>query len=129
MYQTTPKIPIGETPFHLTFGVKEVVPVEVRVPSTQLENYDEQTNMKRLRANLDLLEEVQERAHTRMAAYQHQMAQNYNSRIKSKCFKVGDLVLRGAEVSQPGKRGKLAPNWESPYQVDEIVKLETYCLK
>ncbi|RRT81272.1 hypothetical protein B296_00001054 [Ensete ventricosum] len=42
---------------------------------------------------------------------------------------MGDLVLRKANVSYPTRsRGKLAPNWEGPYRVVEVVREETYTL-
>ena len=64
-----------------------------------------------------------------MAAYRQKVARYYNVRVKNKAFRVGDLVLRRAAVSQPQDRGKLAPNWEGPYEVKEVVRPETYYLK
>ncbi|XP_073099132.1 uncharacterized protein [Elaeis guineensis] len=125
----TPRVPMREIPFGLAFEMEVVIPIEIGVPSARIENYDEQTNLEKLHANLDQLEEVRERAHVWMAAYQHKIARYYNFRVRSKIFRVGDLIFRKAEVSQPGERGKLAPNWENPYIVDEIIKLGTYRLK
>ena len=64
-----------------------------------------------------------------MAAYRQKVARYYNSRVKNKVFRAGDLVLQRAAVSQPQDRGKLAPNWEGPYEVKEIVRPGTYYLK
>ena len=61
--------------------------------------FDEQRNSQDLKANLDLLEERWETAQVWMAAYKQKVARYYNSRVKSKAFKVGDLVLRRAAVS------------------------------
>lgn len=52
------------------------------------------------------------------ASYLQRMARYYNTQVKAKEFKVGDLVLRQAEVSQPIVQGKLSPNREGLYQVD-----------
>ncbi|RWW65549.1 hypothetical protein BHE74_00027141, partial [Ensete ventricosum] len=43
--------------------------------------------------------------------------------------RTSDLVLRKTEVSDPTRaRGKLAPNWEDPYQIIDIVREGTYRL-
>ncbi|RRT34334.1 hypothetical protein B296_00017987 [Ensete ventricosum] len=40
---------------------------------------------------------------------------------------MGDLVLRKTEVSDPTRsHGKLAPNWEGPYRVIDIIRDGTY---
>ncbi|RWW24777.1 hypothetical protein GW17_00010913 [Ensete ventricosum] len=42
---------------------------------------------------------------------------------------VGDLVLRKAEVNDPTRsRGKLAPNWEGPYQIADVIREGTCTL-
>ena len=78
---------------------------------------------------LDLLEETCEKKRVRMAAYRQKVVRYHNSRVRGKEFKVGDLVPRQAEVSQPIERGKLSLNWEDPYQVDEIILSGIYRLK
>ena len=60
-----------------------------------------------------------------MTAYKKKVAHYYNSNVKSKIFKVGDLVLRRADISQLQNQGKLVSNWKGPYEVVEIVRLET----
>ncbi|RRT45324.1 hypothetical protein B296_00035613 [Ensete ventricosum] len=53
----------------------------------------------------------------------------YNRRVCHRYVKMGDLVLRKAEVNDPTRpRGKLAPNWEGPYRVVEVIRDETYTL-
>ena len=88
--------------------------------------FDEQCNPHDLKANLDLLEEKREIALVRMVAYKQKVARYYNSRIKSKAFRAGDLVLQRATISQPQNQEKLAPNWEGPYEVKEVVQPRTY---
>ena len=56
--------------------------------------FDEQRNSQDLKANLDLLEEKWETTQVRMAAYKQKVARYYNSRVKSKAFRAGNLVLR-----------------------------------
>ena len=64
-----------------------------------------------------------------MVAYKQKVARYYNSRVKSKAFRAGDLVLQRAAISQPQNQGKLALNWEGPYEVKEVVWPEIYYLK
>ena len=56
----TPWMPIRETPFNLTFRAEIVILVEIGMPSTRIEYYDEQKNLDQLRTNLDLLEEIRQ---------------------------------------------------------------------
>ena len=53
-----------------------------------------------MRINLNLLYEVREQAHVKMAIYKQRIAKYYNVYIKPKSFQKDDLVLRGAEVSK-----------------------------
>lgn len=63
------RIPIYETPFNLTFRIEAMILLELGFPSLQVESFNEDSNSKYLRVNLDLLEEVQERATLRMETY------------------------------------------------------------
>ena len=128
-YWTTQRLPIGETPFALAFRTEAVIPIELKLPSARVVTFDEQRNPQDLKANLDLLEEKREMAQVRMAAYKQKVAHYYNSRVKSKVFRAGDLVLRRAAASQPQNQEKLAPNWEGSYEVKEVVRPGTYYLK
>ena len=94
MYRTTAKTPIRETPFRLTYGSKAVIPAEVRLTSYKVGNHDERKNDKAIRLQLDLLDEVRAAAQQRLTRYQNLMAKHYNSQVKHRDFKVGDLVLR-----------------------------------
>ncbi|RWV88044.1 hypothetical protein GW17_00049908, partial [Ensete ventricosum] len=52
-----------------------------------------------------------------------------NQKVHCRPIKVGDLVLQIPKVSDPTYSwGKLAPNWERPYWVIDVVCDETYHL-
>ncbi|XP_038977891.1 uncharacterized protein K02A2.6-like [Phoenix dactylifera] len=108
-YRTIFRLPTGETPFNLAYETEAVSPLEVGLPSPRMEHYNAASNFSQLRGNLDLIEETKKAARVRMARYQRKTAQYYNSRVKAKLFKVGDLILRRAEASQPTEQKKLAP--------------------
>ena len=93
-YRTTTRTPTGETPFRLTYGTEAVIPVEVRVTSTRRAAFSEEGNEDELQINLDCLDEVRDKASSRMEKYRQKMAEYYNKRVKLRWLEVGDLVLR-----------------------------------
>ena len=93
-YRTTARTPTGETPFRLTYGTEVVIPVEVGVASIRQEVLHEEDNDDQLRINLDFLDDVRDKASSRMTKYQQKMAEYYNKRVKLRRLDIGDLVLR-----------------------------------
>ena len=93
-YRTTHRISIEETPFRLAYGIEIVIPMEIDLLSDRVRNFYEATNSDRLRTDLDLLDEVREQAHVRMATYKQRIVRYYNIWVKSKSFQKGDLILR-----------------------------------
>lgn len=57
-YRTMPRVPTGEIPFNLAFGVEAMILVELGVLLAQIVNFDKKTNSERRLADLDLLDEV-----------------------------------------------------------------------
>ncbi|XP_038977811.1 uncharacterized protein LOC120108299 [Phoenix dactylifera] len=128
-YRTMFRLSTGETPFNLAYGTEAVIPLEIGLPSPRVEHHDANSNSSQLRNNLDLVEETREAARVCMVRYKRKMAQYYNSRVKAKLFKVGDLILRRAGASQPTEQGKLAPNWEGPYRIARVQRPGAYKLE
>uniref|UniRef100_A0A2N9ERP1 Integrase catalytic domain-containing protein n=1 Tax=Fagus sylvatica TaxID=28930 RepID=A0A2N9ERP1_FAGSY len=75
-YRTTVRIPMGETPFRMTYGNEAVVPVEIGLTTLRTSTYDNQQNEEQLRLNLDLIDEVRDTAKARMKRYQEKMARH-----------------------------------------------------
>ena len=67
-------MPIGETPFRLTYGSEAIIPAEVRLTSYRVDNHDESKNDEAMRLQLDLLDEVRATVEQRLARYQDLMA-------------------------------------------------------
>ncbi|GKU96885.1 hypothetical protein SLEP1_g10067 [Rubroshorea leprosula] len=129
-YRTTGRTATGETPYHLAFGTEAVIPIEIGVPSFKVTHFDEGRNGQLLRENLDLLDEVREEARLRTLVYKQKIANFYNKRVRPQTFKVGDLVLRKADLTGFETRfGKLAPNWEGPYTIAEVPHPGAYVLQ
>ena len=51
-YRMNTRVPIGETPFKLTFGTKAIIPVELGLASFRVKTYEEQKNQQELNNNL-----------------------------------------------------------------------------
>ena len=110
--RTTARTPTGETPFRLTYRNEAVIPAEVGLTSYRVHNHDESKNNEAIHLQLDLVDEVRATAKQRLVQYQDRMAKHYNSRVRHKDFKVGDLVLRKVMgAARNPTQGKLGPNW------------------
>ena len=70
-YRTTARTLTTETPFNLTFGTKAVILMEIGLTSFKATMFNESKNDEELKVNLDLLDEVREKAYTKMARYQN----------------------------------------------------------
>ena len=115
-YRTTTRTSTGETPFRLTYGTKVVILVKVGVTSTRQAAFSEEGNDDKLRLNLDCLDEVRDKASSRMTKYQQKMAEYYNKRVKLRQLDIGDLVLRKVTAATKDlNQGKLGPMWGGPY--------------
>ena len=68
-YRTMAHTPTGETHFHLAYGYKAVIPVEVEQTSYQGCHHDERRNEEGMRLQLNLLDEVKATAEQRVARY------------------------------------------------------------
>ena len=85
-YRTTLCISTGESPFNLAYETEAMIPLEIRLPSTRVEQYCEPSNSECRRADLDLLSKLRQQAQIRMAAYRQRITRYYNARAKPKVF-------------------------------------------
>ena len=110
-YRTTVRTPTGETPFRLTYRNEAVIPAKIGLISYRVDNHDEGRNDEAICLQLDLVNEVRATAEQRLARYQDRIAKHYNSRVRRRDFKVGDLVLRKVMgAARYPTQGKLDPN-------------------
>ena len=129
-YRTTSRTSTGETPFSLAYGVEAMIQVEVGIPSLRRETYDKRENHTLMSYELDLLEEKSNLAALRTASYKQRSERYFNSKVKEKKFKEGDLVLRKVlPNTKEVNAGILGPNWEGPYSIAEVLRPGTYRLK
>ena len=73
-------------------------------------NYTEGKN-EAIRLQLDLVDEVRVVAEQRLARYQNLVVKHYNSNVRHRDFRVGNLVLRKVMgATKDPSQGKLGPN-------------------
>nr|GEU51771.1 reverse transcriptase domain-containing protein [Tanacetum cinerariifolium] len=70
-----------ETPFSITYGIEVVIPSEIIMETKRIEAFEESKNDKRLRENLDLLEELREIASIREDIHKQKIERYYNTRV------------------------------------------------
>ena len=128
-YHTTAQSYTQETPFQLTYGAEEIIPVEVGEPSWRRQNFDPEQNQQQQRVDLDLLQEERDIAHITEAATKLRASRRHNAKVLRRKFQQGDLVLKKADIQgRHRNEGKLAPNWEGPYRVTDDIGKGAYQL-
>ena len=129
-YRTTARTPTRETPFQLTYGNEAIILAKIGLTSYRVDKHDEGRNDEAIHLQLDLVDEVRVTAEQRLARYQDRMAKHYNSQVRRRDFKVGDLILRKVMgAAKDPTQGKLGPNWEGPYQITSWQRKGTYHLE
>ena len=98
--------------------------VETVIPSHRRIHYDPEENENLLNVSLDLIEERRNDAALKAAAHRQKVARQYNSKVKARALKEGDLVLKRV-FPRPGA---LDPAWEGPYVVHKDLHNGAYIL-
>ncbi|XP_074322939.1 uncharacterized protein LOC141659905 [Apium graveolens] len=115
--------------FSLVYGCEAMVPVEVGAGSFRRDNYDSEANKLNHQLYLDMIEETREDVQIRITAYQQRTARHYNSKVRARTFKVGDLVLRRVMPNtKVVSHGVFGANWEGPYKIKSVLWEGTYQL-
>ncbi|XP_076944782.1 uncharacterized protein LOC143615566 [Bidens hawaiensis] len=104
--------------------MEAMIPADIGIPSarTLFVIYNDED----LRLDLHLLEERRELALIRENSYKCQLQKYYDSKVKICKFHVGDFVFRNNEALGQEHSRKLAPTWEEPYRVKEVLGKGAY---
>ena len=70
-----------------------MIPIEIGVPFLRRETYNQEENFAFQRYEHDLLKEKRDLAALRIASYKWQSERYFNSKVKERRFKEGNLVL------------------------------------
>lgn len=112
------------------FSIEAVILGEVGHTSLKVDHYNEESNNKELRINLELLDEIKMGAEQRLARYQNLKTKHYNKWVRPSRFNIGEIVLRRVTLTtRDSVQGKLGLNWEGPYKVVNCFRRGTYHLK
>jgi len=76
---------------------------------------------------MDLLDEVREEARLKAEAVKRRVERRYNSKVMSRQFRSGDLVMRKAH--QYEMQNKLSPKWTGPFRITEVLGNGAYRLE
>ncbi|GJX26741.1 reverse transcriptase domain-containing protein [Tanacetum coccineum] len=109
-HRTIIKTSNEHTLFSLTYDIKAVIPVEIRMPSLRCAKIDQAVNDEALLRNLDVLEEEREKAAIHEAKSEEKMEKFYNVKVHSITFKLGDFVYRSNEASHAKDSGNSIQN-------------------
>lgn len=129
-HTNTNRVLIRETPFNLVYGTEALIPVEIIIKPLRLSAFKENgslSNSKSFRENLNLVEEQRDREAIQIATYHKRVASYYNSWVRNKSLKEGDLVLKTSVITNALREdGKLQANWEGPYHLQKMIGPNTY---
>ncbi|XP_074327812.1 uncharacterized protein LOC141665728 [Apium graveolens] len=67
-YRMTPRSATRETPFHLAYGIDDVLPIDVSLISLRIEVFDPSSTIEGIRFHNELIEETREQSRLRMIA-------------------------------------------------------------
>ncbi|XP_074323857.1 uncharacterized protein LOC141660769 [Apium graveolens] len=96
-----PRTGTNETPFKLAYGTEARIPIETGSPSHRVINFDEISNIEGLKINLELLDEVKDKAIKKMEGYKERKKLHFAKKARIREYEAGDLVLRHTEASDP----------------------------
>ena len=106
-----------------------MIPMEVGIPSLRRDTYNLEENHALIYYELDLLEEKCHLVALRTASYKRRSEMYYNSKVKERRFKEGDLVRKVLPNTKEVNSRVLGPNWKGPYIIAEVLRPETYRIK
>jgi hypothetical protein len=130
-YHTTYKVTTQFTPFQLVYGQESILPIEFEIPSlwVAIENrLGDEDSLKAWLYALEALDEKHRDAHLHTYAMQVRRKSYYDSKLRPKQFKEGDLVLLydSRFFKFPGK---LQIHWLGPYEVMDVNPNGSFQLK
>uniref|UniRef100_A0AC34QA38 Integrase catalytic domain-containing protein n=1 Tax=Panagrolaimus sp. JU765 TaxID=591449 RepID=A0AC34QA38_9BILA len=109
---------VGQTPFFILRGRDPMTPIDVTMHTRpahvpiDIHQYSEQLS-KQIQSAWTKAEEINHQETVR----QHNQTDNVNKAVSHECY-VGQLVL----IKEQRFRGKLAPKWNGPFRIVQIMK-------
>jgi len=123
--RTTPNTATQYTPFFMVYGAEAVLPHDLKFGAPRIQGYEEEEAEEALQDDKDTVDEARDTALAKSEEYQDKLHTYQSSRLRTRTFNKGDLVLRLIQE----KVHKLAPQWEGPFIVTEVIGGGAYRLK
>jgi hypothetical protein len=111
----------------MVYGTDAMIPAEINPPSWRRDTHTLEENSEALEENLDLVQELRDKAQFREFVSKQRAARRYNTRVIARRFREGDLVLKRPIGKDKG--GKLAANSEGPFRINEAFEGGAYRLE
>jgi hypothetical protein len=114
------------SPFELVYGQEAVLPVEISLNVVRFAKKNDLTIGDYYNAMMDNIDEVTDKRVIALGEIEKDkimVAKDYNKKVKSKSFQVGDLVWKTVLPlrSKDRKFGKWSPSWEGPYKAVQVM--------
>src|SRR3954462_3937928 len=123
--RTTPNTSTQYTPFFMVYGAEAVLPHDLKFGAPRISGYEEEEAEEALQDDKDTADEARDIAIARLEEYQDKLRTYQSSCLRTRTFQKGDLVLRLIQE----KVHKLAPQWEGPFIISEVIGGGAYRLK
>jgi hypothetical protein len=117
--RTTPCRATGFTPLFMVHGSEVVLPTDIDYGGPRVRSYTEEGNQAALEDAIDQLDEARDVALLRCAKYRQALRRYHERNVRPREFRIRDLVLRRVQGSKD--RHKLAPPWEGPFIINEVL--------
>jgi len=91
-YRCTPQTSTGESPYNLTYGTDAMLSVDIGEVTIRRQLRDLLLNNECMKTELDLLDELREKARIKEAVCKQRVARRYNAKVNPRNFQQGDLV-------------------------------------
>ena len=132
-YKTSKRSNTEVTPFMLTYGHDDILPMEVTIRSTRkaLQSYLKPANYNEaVIVRLEELDEVRLSALDCLVVQKNRAVRAYDKRVKVKSFCVGDFVWKMAlPIRDKNPRyGKWSTNWKGPFVIGQMLRGSAYHL-
>ena len=109
----------------MVYRAKAVLPHDLKFGAPRVTGYEEEEAEEALQDDKDTVDEARDVALSKSEGYQDKLCTYQSSRLRTRTFNKGDLVLRLIQE----KFHKLAPQWEGPFIVSEVIGGGAYRLK
>ena len=109
----------------MVYGAVAVLPHDLKFGAPRISGYEEEEAEEAPQDDKDTTNEARYATIARSERYQDKLRTYQSSHLRTRTFRKGDLVLRLIQE----KVHKLAPQWEGPFIISEVIGGGAYRLK